>query len=56
MAEAIVRNKARDFLQEIQKLDPKAKTASNVNGQVERKEIADILLTNLISCTTLFHQ
>ncbi len=40
MAEAIIRNNARDFFQEIWKLDPKSKTASNIDGQVDSKEIA----------------
>ncbi len=45
MTEAIVRNKSRDFFQEIQKLDPIAKIASHIDGQVESKEIRLQLLT-----------
>ena len=41
MAEAIVKNKARDFFQEVQKLDQKVKTAPNIDGHVDAKKIAN---------------
>ncbi len=41
MTEAIVRNKERDFFQEIWKLNPKEKITSNLDGQVKSKGIAD---------------
>ncbi len=41
MAYVIVRNKATEIFHDNWKMDPKTKTASNINGQDDSKEISD---------------